>query len=94
MIGRFFDTKEGQVLIDGQELKHCNTHSIRDHLAIVSQDCDIFALSILENILYGRHIEELVGGFELVDEVLKCLREGKPLSPVRFSCRTHRLHLR
>jgi ABC-type multidrug transport system fused ATPase/permease subunit len=84
LIGRFFDTKEGQVLIDNQDLKHCNTMSIREHLAVVSQDCDIFALSILENILYGRHIEELPGGFELVDEVLECLRDGKPLSDVRF----------
>ena len=91
LIARYYDPVDGQVLIDGQDLRAHNSRSIRKHIATVSQDADIFAITILENILYGRHMEDEEGGLELIDEVLDCLRENKPLSAVRMLHTPHYL---
>jgi len=51
---RFFDPDEGRVLIDGQDLAHCLQDSVREHIAMVTQDTALLHRSIRENIRYGR----------------------------------------
>jgi ATP-binding cassette subfamily B multidrug efflux pump len=51
---RFFDPDEGRVLIDGQDLAHCEQESVRARVAMVTQDTALLHRSIRENILYGR----------------------------------------
>lgn len=80
LIARFYDPSSGSVLLDGQDLQEYNTASIRNHMAIVSQESDIFSLTVFENLIYGRNIEEEAGGLEIVDEALECLRTGARLS--------------
>jgi ABC-type multidrug transport system fused ATPase/permease subunit len=80
MIARFYDPTSGAVLLDGQDMREYNTPSIRSHMAIVSQESDIFSLSIFENLIYGRNIEEEQGGLDIVDEALDALRTGQRLS--------------
>lgn len=79
LIARFYDPTKGAVLVDGQDIRTCSTDSLRKHMAVVSQDSDIFAMSVLENILYGRNLPGDDGGVELISEVLEALKAGKPI---------------
>lgn len=79
LIARFYDPSKGSITVDGQDIRTCSTDSLRKNMAVVSQDSDIFAMTVLENILYGRSLPGDDGGVELIAEVLQALREGKPL---------------
>jgi len=50
---RFFDPEQGQVLIDGQDIKHVTVASLRDTLGLVTQDPVLFDDTIRANIAYG-----------------------------------------
>ncbi len=45
--------QEGQVLIDGQDIREIDLHSYRKHIAIVPQNSVLFTGTIRENITYG-----------------------------------------
>jgi subfamily B ATP-binding cassette protein MsbA len=50
---RFFDPEKGQVLIDGQDIKHVTVESLREALGLVTQDPVLFDDTIRANIAYG-----------------------------------------
>ena len=54
LIERFFDVSGGRVLIDGQNIAEAKLSSVRDHIALVSQDTVLFHDTIRENIRFGR----------------------------------------
>ncbi|MGL4736597.1 MAG: ABC transporter ATP-binding protein [Cellulosilyticaceae bacterium] len=54
LISKFYNPTQGQVLIDGIDLRHTNTHSLREQMGIMLQDSFLFSSSIKENILYGK----------------------------------------
>lgn len=54
LIPRFYDSKSGQILIDGQDIAHVTKQSLRNGLAYVSQQPYLFEGSIRDNIRYGR----------------------------------------
>jgi len=81
LIARFYDVTKGSVMVDGQDIRNHSTESLREHMAIVSQDSDIFAMTVLENILYGRTLPGDDGGVELIADTLKALKNGTPLPP-------------
>ncbi|MGO4565826.1 ABC transporter ATP-binding protein [Rhizobium sp. 2YAF20] len=54
LIPRFYDPLEGQILIDGQDISQITKHSLRQHLAYVSQQPYLFEGTIRDNIRYGR----------------------------------------
>jgi len=54
LIMRFYDATSGSITIDAQELKSLSVNSVRDHLALVSQNIFIFDDTALNNIGYGR----------------------------------------
>ncbi|MGO7216249.1 ATP-binding cassette domain-containing protein, partial [Rhizobium ruizarguesonis] len=51
---RFYDPREGEILIDGQDIAHITQKSLRQQLAYVSQQPDLFEGTIRDNIRYGR----------------------------------------
>lgn len=51
---RFYDPQSGRVLIDGIDLKHCDSRELRRAIALVPQDPVIFAASVTENVRFGR----------------------------------------
>ncbi|HEY9675105.1 MAG TPA: heterocyst formation ABC transporter subunit HepA [Waterburya sp.] len=53
LIPRFYDPTQGQVLIDGVDLRQFNINSLRRKMAVVSQDTFIFNTSVRNNIAYG-----------------------------------------
>ncbi|HAG85708.1 MAG TPA: protein tyrosine phosphatase, partial [Cyanobacteria bacterium UBA12227] len=50
---RFYDPLEGQILIDGHDLREYKLESLRRQISIVLQDSILFAASIRDNIAYG-----------------------------------------
>ena len=50
---RFYDPVEGQVLLDGRDLRSIQRDSFRRHFALVQQETFLFNDSILDNICYG-----------------------------------------
>jgi len=50
---RFFDPQKGRVLIDGQDVAHVTIASLRDAIALVTQDPVLFDDTIRANIAYG-----------------------------------------
>lgn len=54
LIPRFYDVEAGRILIDGQDVRAVTLASLRDALALVSQDVTIFDDSLRANIAYGR----------------------------------------
>ncbi len=53
LITRFYDPTDGQILIDGIDLRQIEINSFRRKLAVVSQDTFIFNTSVRNNIAYG-----------------------------------------
>jgi ATP-binding cassette, subfamily B, bacterial MsbA len=54
LIPRFFDPQSGCVRIDGQDVRDVTLSSLRQAIALVSQDVLLFDDTIRANILYGR----------------------------------------
>lgn len=53
LIPRFFDPLHGRVLIDGQDIRKVTFQSLRNQIAIVTQDTILFHDTVANNILYG-----------------------------------------
>lgn len=54
LLFRFYDATDGQILIDGQDVRDVTQESLRQAIGIVPQDTVLFNDSLLENIRYGR----------------------------------------
>mmetsp|Transcript_39029 Transcript_39029/g.59448 ORF Transcript_39029/g.59448 Transcript_39029/m.59448 type:complete len:233 (-) Transcript_39029:338-1036(-) len=54
LLMRFYDVDQGEVLLDGVNVKEYNLHDLRKAVSLVMQEPIIFNYSILENILYGK----------------------------------------
>jgi len=51
---RFYDTEQGRILIDGQDIAHATQESLRAQIGMVTQDTSLLHRSVRDNILYGR----------------------------------------
>jgi len=51
---RFYDLRDGRVLIDGQDISQVTQHSLRAQIGMVTQDTALLHRSVRDNILYGR----------------------------------------
>ncbi len=54
LILRFYDPQSGAVTVDGHDIREVTQLSLRQNIAIVSQDTFLFHTTIMENIRYGR----------------------------------------
>jgi len=51
---RFYEPNAGQVLVDGQDIRHVTKKSLRGQIGMVLQDTLLFSTTVRENIAYGR----------------------------------------
>lgn len=58
LIPRFYDPTEGDIRLDGMSLREFDITSVRQRIAIVSQDTFIFNTSVRNNIAYGIDVED------------------------------------
>ena len=54
MIPRFYDPREGRVMIDGKDLREITLASLRENISLVLQEPLLFSGTIAQNINYGR----------------------------------------
>jgi ATP-binding cassette, subfamily B, bacterial len=54
LLMRFYDPMQGQVLLDGRDLRDYRISDLRRQFSVVLQDPVLFAASISENIAYGK----------------------------------------
>jgi ATP-binding cassette subfamily B protein len=81
LLTRFCDPTNGQILLDGVDLRDYKLADLRSQFAIVLQDPVLFSTSIAENIAYGRpgaSDHDIVAAAEAanIDEFIAGLPEG------------------
>ena len=54
LIPRFYDVTDGEILIDGINIKKYTLKSLRDSIGMVQQDVYLFSGTVFENIAYGK----------------------------------------
>jgi ATP-binding cassette subfamily B multidrug efflux pump len=54
LINRFYDIDEGEICIDGLDIRTVQKDSLRRQISLVLQDTFLFSTTIMENIRYGR----------------------------------------
>jgi len=54
LIPRFYEVSEGEVLLDGINIKDITLRSLRRNVGVVQQDVYLFAGTVFENIRYGK----------------------------------------
>ncbi|MEK3934657.1 ABC transporter ATP-binding protein [Sporosarcina sp. FSL W7-1349] len=54
LIPRFYDVHEGQITIDGLDIRQMTQKSLRSQIGIVQQDVFLFTGTVKENIAYGK----------------------------------------
>jgi subfamily B ATP-binding cassette protein MsbA len=53
LIPRFYDVSQGQILIDGHDIRHVTIESLRGQIGIVTQQTILFNDTVRNNIAYG-----------------------------------------
>lgn len=53
LIPRFYDVTDGEIKIDGENIKDFSIKSLRSHIGLVQQNVFLFTGTIRENIIYG-----------------------------------------
>jgi len=54
LINRFYEIEDGEISIDGINIKNIKKDSLRSNIAMVLQDTHLFSGTVRENIRYGR----------------------------------------
>lgn len=71
LLERFYDIPEGQVVVDGRDVKTLNIAWLRAQFGIVSQEPTLFDCSIRENIAYGDNSRSVS-----MDEIIAAARKA------------------
>lgn len=78
LLSRFYEINEGQILLDGKDLREYNLENLRSHIAVVLQDVFLFSDSIYNNITLRnpnispekvREAAEMVGALEFIERL-------------------------
>ncbi len=78
---RFYDPQQGEILLDGVDIRRLALHTLRETIGVVPQDTVIFSADAMENIRYGRvgaSDEEVIAAAKLAaaHEFIERLPEG------------------
>ena len=69
LISRLYDPEEGQILIDGIDIKEWKLESLRNQISYIEQDTFLFSDKIAENISFGQTSS--------LDEIKKAAKEAQ-----------------
>lgn len=54
LLARFYDVREGAVLVDGHDVRTVRLEAMRRHIGMVAQETILFSVTLRENIRYGK----------------------------------------
>lgn len=88
LLQRLYDPQEGEIFLDGIDIKTLNPIFLRRQISVVSQHPRIFHTSLLKNLTYGCEVEPSA---EEVEEACRtaCLHELIYQNPGRFPLGVH-----
>ena len=66
MIARFYDSVDGDILLDGQDIKKATFSSLRSAVSVMPQDSVLFSGTIRENLTYGKEVDD-----SMIDEKIR-----------------------
>lgn len=81
LVNRTYDVSDGQVLVDGVDVRDWNLEALRRNVSMIEQDIFLFSRSVRENIAFGyqtatqEQVEE-AGRAAQVEEFIDTLPEG------------------
>lgn len=81
LLPRFYELKQGRIILDGKSIQEITLASLREQIALVSQNVTLFNDSLANNIAYGRfdvtreQIEQ-AANFAFADEFIRRLPNG------------------
>jgi subfamily B ATP-binding cassette protein MsbA len=73
LLPRFYDATQGQILVDGVEVRELTLKSLRDQVSLVTQDVVLFNDTVANNISYGRPGDVRLSKIERVAEAAHAL---------------------
>ena len=81
LIPRFYDVTDGEIYLDGQNIKQYTLKSLRKSIGMVQQDVYLFSGTVYENIAYGKPgatYEEVIEAAKKAgaDEFISALKDG------------------
>jgi len=81
LLFRFYDVNDGEILIDGQNIKTVDKNSLQSAIGVVPQDTVMFNESIYYNIAYGKQGAtqqqvEVAAKAAFIDEFIDALPDG------------------
>lgn len=81
LVYRHYDPQKGEIVLDGENVKKYDIYAMREFMAIVPQDVEIFNTSVKENISYakpGATISEIKAAARIAnaEEFISQLKEG------------------
>jgi ATP-binding cassette, subfamily B, bacterial len=54
LLNRTYDVTQGQILVDGVDVRHWDLEALRRNISIIEQDIFLFSRTIADNIAFGR----------------------------------------
>ena len=79
LLYRFYDTLEGQIFVDGQDISKMKISDLRANIAIVPQDCILFNDTMRYNVAYGgvkdKQFSEMIDDEDQREELLEQLHK-------------------
>ncbi len=81
LVARFYDVRDGSILIDGNDVRDVTLPSLRANVGLVLDEPFLFSVSIRENIAYGRadaNLDEIISAAKAANahEFIEQLPEG------------------
>ncbi len=81
LIVRMYDPGQGNIFIDGKNVKELNLDDVRNYISYVPQDVFLFSDTIKNNIAFGRRNAELdeikkYAGFASIDHDIELFKDG------------------
>lgn len=69
LVPRFYDVSEGEVLVDGINVKEYNQQKLRDKIGYVSQKAILFSGDIKSNVAFGDNGNDKIADSDIIDSV-------------------------
>ena len=81
LINRTYDVSQGQVFVDGVDVRDWNLAALRSQISMIEQDIFLFSRSVSENIAFGRpesnqHQIEMAAEFAQADDFIQTFDKG------------------
>ena len=67
LVPRFYDVSEGEVLVDGVNVKEYNQQKLRDKIGYVSQKAILFSGDIKSNVAFGDNGKDKIADSDIID---------------------------